>query len=86
MRAALIVVGVLFLGGCGYLDAIRGTVSTKGAEVNDQLLNDAEWFICYGASVGSVRRAYGTPGMSDIYRSLCDKDGDLLTPALDPVR
>ncbi len=71
--AAVVVIG--FLTGCGLTPqgtAIRQAVQAKGAEVMDQGLENAEWFMCYAASIGSVRRHYGKPGLADAYRQLCE--------------
>jgi len=70
--ALVVIVLTINLQGCG-IDQIRTTVATKGAEVNDQLLHDAEFWICKGASVGSVRRKYGRSSEdATAWQALCD--------------
>ena len=49
---------VLLLASCASMDAGRAVVKHVGAETMDRALADASWFTCYGASVGSVRRAH----------------------------
>ena len=80
MRVHLLapVAGVLLLAGCGFTpqgDVLRAAVKSGGARVMDEGLNNAEWYICQAASIGSVRRRYGKPGLSDAYRTLCDEAG-----------
>lgn len=81
----------LALTGCGFTtsgDVIRTTISKKGAEVMDQGLVNAEWFMCNAASVGAVQRRYGgSPELADAYETLCRHGNPLpvrLTPAPDP--
>lgn len=65
----------LALTGCGFTasgDVIRATISKKGAEVMDQNLANAEWFMCSAVSVGAVRRRYGgSSEVSSAYETLC---------------
>ena len=72
------VAGAFRLAACGLTpqgDMIRAAVKTGGAQVMDEGLNNAEWYICQAASIGAVRRRYGKPGLSDAYRTLCDQVG-----------
>ena len=59
----VILVGlVILLNGCGVTDQgkiIQDSIIEAGEQVNDAGLNNAQWFTCYGASVGSVRRKFG---------------------------
>ncbi len=80
MRVRLLapVAGALLLAGCGFTpqgDMIRAAAKTGGAQVMDEGLNNAEWYICQAASIGAVRRRYGKPELSDAYRKLCDQAG-----------
>lgn len=43
------------LSGCAYVPV----VANRAADANDEAVRSAEWVICKGASVGSIRRAYG---------------------------
>ena len=60
------------VGGCGFTpqgDAARSAVKELGAQAFDEGLENAEWFICSGASVGSIQRRYGTS--MDRWNALC---------------
>jgi len=72
MSKIIVIVAALFLGACGSLDAARTAFSEGGAKVMDQALTDAEWVLCYGASIGSVKRKYGG-NKSGAYNDLCDQ-------------
>ena len=57
------------------------TVATEqataiGAALNDDILDAAEFTICYGASVGSIRRRFGDPERSDVWQALCNLKDD----------
>jgi len=56
------------LSGC----ATIGTAVEKGADANDSAVQAAEFTLCQGASVGSIRRAFGT--RPEIWRELCADD------------
>ncbi len=74
----IVIAAALFLGACGFTpqgDTLRAAVKAGGAQVMDEGLNNAEWYICQAASIGAVRRRYGKPGLSDAYRTLCDQAG-----------
>jgi len=69
---------ILFLAGCGFTpegDAARAFVAEKSAQAYDAGLDNALWFVCDRASIGSVRRRFGaTTDKAAIYRGLCLKD------------
>jgi hypothetical protein len=79
----------LLLGACGFTgtgDAIRAVVKERGAQAFDEGLKNAEWYICKGASVGSVQRQYGeTQETADTWRRLClgQRGVELIGPAGD---
>ena len=78
MKAIVFLSVLVVLGGCGFTpqgNALRAAVKAGGAQAMDEGLNNAEWYICQAASIGSVRRRYGKPGLSDAYRTLCDQTG-----------
>lgn len=53
-------------------DALRAGLVDRGARGYDALLENAEFAICYAASVGSVQRRYGRDQQSaDAYNALC---------------
>ena len=75
-RPVVLTLLLLLLSGCSMtgVETVTEIIATKGAAVHDKALNDAEWFLCYGASVGSVRRRYGsTEDGAATYRKLCAK-------------
>lgn len=82
----IILVLALLLAGCGLTstgDLARSTVATKGAQVMDEGLVNAEWWICNGASIGSIKRRYGTSQeMANIYWGFCYKENhvDVIGP------
>jgi len=43
-----------------------------GAQINDDILDAAEFTICYGASIGSIRRRFGDPERSQVWQDLCN--------------
>lgn len=56
----------------------RDFVKTKGAQAYDAGLDNAEWFICHAASVGSIRRRYGgSTQTAAAYNALCAPSVDL---------
>ena len=67
MKLGLLVVAILGLSGCAY----KGDVIRYAAEANDTAVADAEFVLCRGASVGSIRRAYGTPDRTQVWKDLC---------------
>ncbi len=73
---------ILLLAGCGFTpqgDLARDIVREKGAQAYDEGLENAEWFICHAASIGSIRRRYGRDAdMAAAYKRLC-------TPTVDVV-
>ena len=70
------ILALLFLGACAQADAVRAGAKFIGAEASDRALADSEWWTCYGASVGSVRRAHGQDAetYSDFCRGVSDAD------------
>lgn len=73
MNKVILLTALVVLSGCINADAIRDAISKEGADVMDQLLTDTEWFMCYGASIGSVKRKYGGD-KADAYNALCKVD------------
>ena len=55
----------------------RDFAANEGASAYDQGLANAEFFICRGASVGSVQRRYGRDtDTAEAWRVLCHGDGE----------
>lgn len=69
------------LSACGFTpqgDLIRDTVAQRGAQAFDEGLGNAEWFMCEAASVGSVKRRYGTSQKrADAWKEICEGDGSV---------
>lgn len=68
MKTLTLIVVLFLLSGC----SILGGVADRAGEVNDEALNAAEFTICHGASIGSIRRHYGSPEKSRIWTELCN--------------
>lgn len=86
MRKFLFVI-LLILGGCGftpYGDFVREQVSERGAQAMNEGLVNSEWFLCRAASVGSIKRRYGSSDeKAKAYADLCRDNGEV--PGLNPV-
>lgn len=81
---------MLLLTSCGFTpegDLARETIREKGAQAYDAGIENAEWFLCNAASIGSIRRKFGRdPQLADAYRTLCERKADVVTvkPAVLP--
>lgn len=64
----LLAAAVLIMVGCTTLPE----AAQKGAEINDGAVDTAIWTLCYGASVGAIRREFGQ--RPDVWLTLCDDD------------
>ncbi len=54
-------------------NALKATAMSRGAAIADEGLAGAKWFVCKGATVGSVKREYGrTVEDAEAYRKFCD--------------
>lgn len=66
---------VLVLSSCGFTqegDLLREAVRTYGAQAYDEGLENAEFYICRAASVGSIVRRYGQDAkLFSAWRALC---------------
>lgn len=69
MRRALIALALaLALSGCAaiagpyesYVREFKALAARKAAQAQDEALEAAEWWMCRGASVGSINRRYGS--------------------------
>ena len=71
------------LSACGFTpqgDLVRSTIKDKGAQAYDEGIENAEWFLCNAASVGSIRRKFGRDErMSAAYNTLCNPVVDIVT-------
>lgn len=52
------------------------SIMSTGAKVSDEALIGAKAVICQGASIGSIRRMYGTPEGAKIWANLCSANAD----------
>lgn len=64
-----VLIAILVLSGCETL----GVVVNQASKVNDEALKTAEFTICNGASVGSIRRRFNTPELAEIWRQVCEE-------------
>ncbi len=75
---ALIALTALLTASCGLTpegNALRNLAAQRGATVNDTGLDNAAWFICKAASVGSVQRRFGvSEEKAAAWRALCVTD------------
>ena len=73
MRAVAIAAMVLALAGCvPSADDVRSVAVSRGAELTDNLVADALFILCRGASIGSIRRAFGdSQRRADAYYEMC---------------
>lgn len=71
-KLLIIAISGLFMSGCATLETFTG----KGAEINDGALTGAEFVICQGASIGSIRRHYGTAEGARVWKELCNSIDD----------
>lgn len=87
MQQVKVIMLVLFLAGCGAQGvAIRSAISKGGADAADQTLTDVEWYMCYAASIGSIKRRYGR-GKASAYNELCriDSSGIIIDGSAKPL-
>ena len=81
---AFVLAAILLLTGCGLTsqgDAIRAALADKGATAMDAGVENALWFLCKAASVGSVNRAFGDDGSrSAAYKALCAEPPAAVVP------
>ena len=71
MLKVLLIAAIGLLLGCSGIS----TVKTKGAEINDEALENALFFVCKGASVGSIRRRFDTIEEAETWLELCQDNG-----------
>jgi len=65
----LIIFLLLLTTGC----SILGQGIEKAAEVNDKALDAAQFTICNGASIGSIKRRFNTPELAKLWREICEE-------------
>lgn len=62
---ASLIVFALVASGCAYVPV----AVDKASQANDEAVTSAEFVICRGASIGSIRRAFGD--RPDVWAGLC---------------
>lgn len=61
--------------GCAEWDAARRSVGEYGSQAADRSVDDAKWFLCNAATVGSIKRKFGANQESaDAYNTLCPRE------------
>jgi hypothetical protein len=76
MRLIIVSVVAMLVAGCGSF----GRLQERGAEVADQGLEGGVWTICYAASIGSIRRRFGTSAdRAAAYELFCEAEWNLET-------
>ncbi len=65
MKMFVIGLSALIVSGCASLDV----AVNKGADANDAAVDAALFTICYGASVGAIRREFADK--ADVWLSVC---------------
>lgn len=63
----IVIAFIAVLSGCSY----KADIIRYASEANDTAVSDAEFVICRGASIGAIRRAYGSSERSVVWRKLC---------------
>lgn len=81
------IVCLLVLASCGFTpqgDAARMAAQQYGAQAMDEALVNTEWFMCNGASIGAIKRRYGSdPERAAAWRAICNT-GDSIDIILTP--
>ncbi len=76
MKCILLFVYLGIASGCASLSDI----GSKGAEINDTAVDTAVFTLCWGASVGSIRREFGNK--PEVWTALCSKEMGLELPEI----
>ncbi len=76
----------MLLGACGFTpqgNLIREVVKQGAQKAGDAGLQNAVWFLCEAAPVGSVKRRYGGD-KAEAYNRLCDRGSaeNIITPKM----
>lgn len=74
----LIIATAFLLSGCGLTpqgEAVRLAVAEYGAKIADAELENLEWALCRGITVGAFTRRYGpNPKKAEAWRTLCSTE------------
>ena len=83
MKILLMITMVALLStGCAEWQSLKVAVATYGAQGADEALSVAKWETCEAASVGSIRREYGTPDAMRRWWDFCSA-GSLVDEAIE---
>lgn len=88
MRHAAVLTVALLLAACSVLPGVQPVadqtrIQAEGAM--DDLVDFNIWQLCYGFSVGSIRREFGiNPERAALYYALCSTPGPVVTPLREP--
>lgn len=81
---SLVIGTLLALTGCAGAQGVLDRAVKEGAEVADNLLSDAELYICRASTVGAVTRRYFSDAeKSKAWQRLCIGDGTITVPSPD---
>lgn len=71
MRLSLFacVLGASLLSGCAQYSVVKSAIKVTAAKAADELLDDAIFIKCRGATVGAVRRRYA--GRMEVWEAEC---------------
>lgn len=76
MKYIIIGLTALLLAGCltSTGNALKATAQVRGAAIADEALAGAKWYVCKGATVGSVIREYDLAGVGPggTWREFCE--------------
>ena len=78
-KTLLLVSLLLIVSGCETYRASKAVAVERGAEVADTAVKDAIWVLCWGTSVGSIRREFtAAPARWQAYLALCNESTDVM--------
>lgn len=81
-KIALFWMLIFVLAGCAQYEAfqdLKEMGKKRAADVADNKLENDIWFICQGATIGSIRRKWGNK--SEVYNNFCkDSSGSVIGP------
>ena len=81
LAGVLALAGVLLSGCFAQVDAVKTALADRGAHVADAALETSLWGICNAATIGSIRRKFGSsPEAWKAWRELCISDRQLEDP------
>lgn len=69
----------LFLSGCGQTpegSMFRAAIQERGAQIMDEGIDNVTWWLCNGASVGSIKRKFSGE-KAQAYTDLCNETGQV---------